>query len=552
MTISRKQYQLRITIFVLVYVAIAYVCLRVSTVSGYVALVWPPAGMSIAFLLINGIRFWPVITVASILASALSGSFLINIAGALAPTLEAVLAVYLLQRFARFDTTLSRVRDALSLIFYAAILSAFVGAVLGVTGEYLAGGFVTSAYLSSFVGWWVADALGILVVVPFMLQWRRWPAHFLNAKQIVEISSALTILAVVSIAVFSDVAHLHLSPFVIEYVIYPILIWIVLRYGQRGSVTAILLVSFLAVWAPLASPHIQLSTPLRTSLLNDEIFMAVSATTFMIMAASVAESKASQERQLGLVKRAARLSQQRARLVELNEAKDEFISIASHQLRTPATIVKQYLAMLQLGYAGKLTKAQLEMVDAAYEGNEQQLRSTNDLLNVAQIEKGTVFLTREKCDIKRLLDDVMQGLMADLESRQQKYECLYKKNAKYVVVADKAKLGMVLDNLISNASKYSYPGGLITVKLSKTPWTVTIAVTDEGVGMSKADIGKLFKKFNRLENPLSVHVGGMGLGLYWAKKIIDLHDGTISVTSNPKEGSTFEVTLPVETKSTPK
>ena len=103
---------------------------------------------------------------------------------------------------------------------------------------------------------------------------------------------------------------------------------------------------------------------------------------------------------------------------------------------------------------------------------------------------------------------------------------------------------MVLENLIDNASKYTFEGKNITVSVSHSRGRTSIAVSDEGVGMNPEDQEKVFQKFNRLDNPLSVKVGGTGLGLYWAKKIIDLHGGTIDIASKPGEGSTFTVCLP--------
>ncbi len=104
---------------------------------------------------------------------------------------------------------------------------------------------------------------------------------------------------------------------------------------------------------------------------------------------------------------------------------------------------------------------------------------------------------------------------------------------------------MVLENLIDNASKYTYEDKSITIEATRTNGSISIAISDEGVGMSPVDMDNLFRKFTRFDNPLSTTVGGTGLGLYWAKKIIDLHGGTISVTSELDSGSTFTVMLPV-------
>lgn len=111
---------------------------------------------------------------------------------------------------------------------------------------------------------------------------------------------------------------------------------------------------------------------------------------------------------------------------------------------------------------------------------------------------------------------------------------------------------MVLENMIDNASKYSDPGKTIRISLADEGDMVSVAIKDEGVGVASEDIDKLFEKFNRIHNHLSDHVGGTGLGLYWAKNVVDLHGGIIKVTSELGEGSTFRVFLPKHSKTTKK
>lgn len=103
---------------------------------------------------------------------------------------------------------------------------------------------------------------------------------------------------------------------------------------------------------------------------------------------------------------------------------------------------------------------------------------------------------------------------------------------------------MVLENLVDNASKYTHHGKKITVSLSRDADGVRIAIMDEGVGIDEKHMSRLFQKFSRLDNDLSVLVGGTGLGLYWAKKVVDMHHGSISVESTPGGGSTFTVSIP--------
>lgn len=241
----------------------------------------------------------------------------------------------------------------------------------------------------------------------------------------------------------------------------------------------------------------------------------------------------------------ASLTEQRAQLVELNSAKDEFISLASHQLRTPATGVKQFLGMLLENYFGELADDQRTMLEYAYESNERQLEVINDLLRVAQVDAGKVLLSKENHDIADMLEDIMQEQRSQFARRKQKVILDRPKEPVFAPI-DERRMRMVVENLIDNASKYTPEGKRITVTVdkSKNGETALIKVKDEGVGIAESDMPKLFQKFSRLENPLSVQVGGTGIGLYWAKKIVDLHGGTINLQSKPGKGSTFIVRIP--------
>lgn len=238
------------------------------------------------------------------------------------------------------------------------------------------------------------------------------------------------------------------------------------------------------------------------------------------------------------------LKKQRAQLVAINNAKDEFISIASHQLRTPASAVKQYIGLLLEGYVGELTDMQLKMITAAFESNQRQLSIIDDLLRVAQVDAGKITLIKRTCDIVQLLDDVIEEQQGKFDKRGQKL--IYEHPGTSVIASvDQRLLRMVLENLIDNASKYSPEGKAITVILQQSIGAITLQVKDHGVGIKAKDQKRLFQKFSRLTNPLSSLVSGSGLGLYWAKKIIDLHGGSIGVKSREGRGSTFTISLPL-------
>jgi len=240
----------------------------------------------------------------------------------------------------------------------------------------------------------------------------------------------------------------------------------------------------------------------------------------------------------------AKLIKQRTQLMELNTAKDEFISLASHQLRTPATGVKQYINMALDGYGGEVPPKLRIFLEKANESNERQLSVINDLLQVAQMDAGKVVLRKEDVDVSKLIADIIREQKSKFSSRNQTVTFTRLKG-KLLVLADATKLRMMIENIIDNASKYTPSGKNITIRLTRSHGMAHIAVKDEGVGIAKEDIDKVFQKFIRLDNPMSTEVGGTGLGLYWVQKVIELHDGNIAVNSKLGEGSTFTISLPL-------
>lgn len=228
---------------------------------------------------------------------------------------------------------------------------------------------------------------------------------------------------------------------------------------------------------------------------------------------------------------------------EIDRAKTEFLSLASHQLRTPATAVKQYIGMLREGFWGKLNEDQLRALEHAYDANERQLRIIEDLLKVAKVDSGKMSIHRTMTDLVALLKDVIADEADNIGKRNQTIEFV-SVTRELIAMVDEHLIRTVIENLIDNASKYSPDGKRITIELRRTASRITIAVSDEGVGIERADIAKLFQKFKRLPNPLSLETNGTGLGLYWVKKVLDYHGGEVRVRSKVGSGSTFIVVLP--------
>lgn len=228
----------------------------------------------------------------------------------------------------------------------------------------------------------------------------------------------------------------------------------------------------------------------------------------------------------------------------LEASRSDFVSLASHQLRTPATVAKQYLALLLDGYAGSLTKSQLSFVKKAYEGNEHQIQLVNDLLGVLQLESGNLVLQRTRTDVVALVRAAAAVYAPRRKNAKHTLEVVCRRSSVHALI-DGEQVRKAVQNVIDNAIRYSPAGTTVRVSVTQNRGLVRIRVTDRGVGVAKKDIARMFEKFTRLDNRLSAKAGGSGLGLYHTAKVIDLHHGSIEVRSTVGKGTTITMCLPL-------
>lgn len=228
---------------------------------------------------------------------------------------------------------------------------------------------------------------------------------------------------------------------------------------------------------------------------------------------------------------------------EIMQVKDELLALAAHQLRTPATAVKQYTIMAMEGYGGELNPEQLALVTKAYENNERQLHTVNEMLYVANVDAGKIHLQFKDTDLVKIIGEAIDEQATNIrEKGHTLVKHLPSTPLHYAI--DELYFRMAISNIISNAIKYTPPKGKIHIGLSVSLKSIQIKVKDNGVGISSKQMPGLFKKFSRLDNPLSANTMGSGLGLYLANKVVGLHNGHIKVESSPKTGSEFTIMLP--------
>lgn len=228
----------------------------------------------------------------------------------------------------------------------------------------------------------------------------------------------------------------------------------------------------------------------------------------------------------------------------INDAKDNLLSLASHQLRTPATGVKQYIGLILQGFAGDVSPRQQDILEKAYQSNERQLKTINDILYVARLGSGRIVLTKTTFSVSSLVRDIVREVSEDIKSKHHKVIVKVPKKER-LFYGDEHMIRMAIENLVSNAIKYTHEKGNITVRASFTK-ELKLTVEDNGIGIPDDQQEEMFQQFVRIDNELSISVGGTGIGLYVVKNIADLHGGHITVASKQGKGSTFTIILPYQ------
>ncbi len=226
---------------------------------------------------------------------------------------------------------------------------------------------------------------------------------------------------------------------------------------------------------------------------------------------------------------------------EIDKAKTEFVSLASHQLRTPLTAIKWLLQ--ELLRKGGLTKTQHEYAQDALKSNERMVNLVNDLLNVSRLEAGKISVFSEKTDITDAISQIIGEV--GTESREKHLKINFIRPASPISIeVDGQLFRQIVTNLLSNAIKYSNPKTTVTLRLAKKAGKVQIEVEDQGIGIPKDQQYRIFEKFFRTDEAAKYSTTGSGLGLYIAKKIMHACHGSIRFVSLENKGTTFIVTFP--------
>lgn len=230
---------------------------------------------------------------------------------------------------------------------------------------------------------------------------------------------------------------------------------------------------------------------------------------------------------------------------ELDKMKTDFISVVSHELRTPLTSIRGYTELLLGGATGEINELQSEFLEIIQGSTTRLSNLINDILDISRIESGRIVIKHEPIDYRRIVADVLTMLRQSADAKQIVMDA-HLPEAMPPVRGDSDKITQVLTNLVSNAVKYTPPGGRVDVTLERGENSVTTCVADSGIGIAPDDQKKLFQRFFRADNTSTREAGGTGLGLVIAKTLVELLGGAIWIESETGKGSKFFFTLPLQ------
>ncbi|HSW97886.1 MAG TPA: MASE1 domain-containing protein [Candidatus Saccharimonadales bacterium] len=518
---SRKRISYFITLLIIfvIYFITAKFGLSLQAVSRFATLVWIPAGFSLAILLLFEYRYWPAIFLGAVLVNYLTGApFFVAVLIGIGNALEALVGIILLRKMFGFINAMSRLKDVLALVLVAAPLSAAISATFGVTSLYIGGLIPLSHYILTWVTWWVGDVISIFIITPFLLLWSIGISSDRKASRTLEYILLLLIVISVGLFIFNGTIKFPINNPSIIYLVYPPIIWAALRFGQREVSAILLIFSGLAIWDTMLGYGPFVTKNVSLSLLYLQIFMIITSVTSMILAVVVAERR------------------------RLEERKDDFISMASHELRNPVTSIKLYSQIVKT----KLNEKKVTAANNYMKKLDDQLYKITalvmDLLDISRMQSGKIQIEKKLFDINKLIAEAVDSL----QRTTKKHKILVKGKIRKEIFGDRERIYQVLVNLINNAIKYSPEGGKIIIHCKNIPDYIQISVEDSGIGIDKNHLQRIFEKLYRVPNNQMNGVPGLGIGLYVSSEIITMHNGKIWADNKRKKGSIFHFILPIK------
>ena len=524
--VSMLPYVLQLTVVALAYWFAASVSLRLALVHGQVTPIWPPTGIALVAILVLGRRVWPAIFLAALAVNLPIGPSTLGAASIAAGNTLAPLAAAALLKRAGFRIELDRLRDAAALIVLGA-LAMTISATVGTSVLLLSGAAPGDSFWPTWAVWWTGDAMGVLLVAPFLLSLLPKPrAPALTPRMAVELGALLVGIGILTFVLFENRLRL-------EYLVFPLIMLAAWRFHLRGAAPAALIASGVAIWSAVQGTGPFATETLVQKMVTLQAFNVCVALTSLVLAAFVeARERAQEMSRLYVAANAA------------SQTKSRFLNMAAHELHTPLTVLTGYLSLLSGGSVGTPPEAWDAPLGILTAKTRELERIVDDLLNASRLEVTDLGLDREALDLRRLVNEAVERVhpRADL----LRAEVTVKLPSEPVPVeADADQLGRVLDDLINNALTYTIRRPQLVIGLSTHSRRALLRVADNGIGIPKDERELVFDRLYRVADPRVV-VPGIGLGLYIGRHLAEGYGGTLVVeSSSPGTGTVFALALPL-------
>ena len=515
----------------LVLVAVAYwlaarLSLNLALVHGQVTPIWPPTGIALVAILVMGRWVWPAITVAAFavnlpLGPSPLGAALIACGNTLAPLASAELL-----RRVGMHLELDRLRDALAITVLGALTGMAISATIG-SGVLLLSGVIEATDVpATWAVWWTGDAMGVLLVAPFLLSLRPRPSAAISTwRQAAELGALLAGTAVVTYILFHNRLWL-------EYLVFPLIMVAAWRFRLRGAAPAALIASGVAISAAVSGSGPFESETLFQKMVTLQVFnVCVALASFVL--ASFVETRERKEEMSRLY-----ISAQLA-----SEAKSAFLNMAAHELRTPLAVFTGYLSMMNDGSLGPAPRRWKKALEVLTGKTAELNKMVADLLEASRLETSRPASSETQVDLRQAVLDAVERARPRADLLGAEIAADIGSNPA-VALADGGHVGRILDNLINNGLTYTTRSSRLTLTVATGGGRATVRVADNGVGIPADQQERVFERFYRSPDPVCDRAPGTGLGLYISRQLAEAQAGSLVVeSSEPGVGSVFALTL---------
>jgi len=506
--------------------------------------IWPASGLALAGMLLWGPSIWPTIFFGTLIVHKMNGDPLLLFVGpAMGNTLEAFVGFQFFSHEPGINKSLSSPQDIVRFVVGAALLGSIAGTLVGVTWLGQLGYSKVNFYY--YMRYWSGDYIGILLIAPLILvfsQPNRIARFAWKNISLGELAAFLLTLSA-STALFV-VAHVPIG----LYFSFPLMLWAALRLGQRGGTVVTIIAATITIWQCVFGMR-----PFGVLLPQIErefflaFFVAVLQITGLVFASIVMGRETERiNKENSMARSQAELQLLNKELSEAVRTRDEFLTVASHELKTPVTPLKLRLQMMmksaELTLRGNPIDRNLVKDIGICLNNLNRLSSlTEELLNVSRIRTGHLTIHPENFDLSHLTRNIVE-----------QYKPEFEKNGTALILHldqavpgtwDREKMEEVVVNLLTNSIKFA-AGHPVEISVLSENGTAKFIIRDHGPGISLNDQARIFQRFERAVS--AQHYGGLGLGLYISRQIIEAHHGSIFVKSEPGKGATFTFQLPLK------